>query len=128
MPAWQLGKPTGVTVAAHPTRPDDIAVWVPDTHYHKIAVYEWPELDGVLREPDDSDYPTPIFEFGGYGDGEGEFIYPTDVAMIPSDAGPHRVYVSEYGGNDRVSIFEIGPGSDGDAAAEFVGSFGTRRR
>jgi hypothetical protein len=121
MPAWKLGKPTGVTVAPHPLEPGEVAIWVPDTHYHRVAVYDWPELDGRIREPDDDDYPEPVVEFGEYGAEGGQFIYTTDVAVIPGDdtrAG--RVYVSEYGGNDRVSIFE----REGDSFA-FVRAFGT---
>ena len=36
------------------------------------------------------------------GTGPGQFIYPTDVAF---DAKGH-VFVSEYGDNDRIQVFE----------------------
>ena len=41
-------------------------------------------------------------QFGSYGKGDGRFIYPTDIAF--ADDG--RLFVSEYGGNDRVSVFD----------------------
>jgi ABC-type Fe3+ transport system permease subunit/DNA-binding beta-propeller fold protein YncE len=51
-----------------------------------------------------------VREFGSFGMGDGQFIYPTDVAFARSEAGAaprptFSVYVSEYGGNDRVSIY-----------------------
>ncbi len=92
MPEWANGKPTGISVAP------DGRVFVADTHYHRIMVYD---SDG--RE---------CFRFGSYGEGPGQFIYPTDVAF-----GPHgRIYVSEYGGNDRIQVF--------DAVGVFLFSFG----
>ncbi len=92
VPAIDAGKPTGLSVDP------DGRLYVADTHYHRVLVYA---ADG-----------TPERTFGSYGTGDGQFIYPTDVAF--DDAG--RVFVSEYGGNDRVSIF--------DAEGVFVRSFG----
>jgi DNA-binding beta-propeller fold protein YncE len=51
-----------------------------------------------------------VREFGSFGMGDGQFIYPTDVAFARSEAGAaprptFSVYVSEYGGNDRVSVY-----------------------
>jgi len=93
MPEWEQGKPVGLTVAP------DGSVWVADTHYYRVVVYE----------------PTGIerMRFGRFGQGPGEFIYPTDVA-IGADL---RVYVSEYGGNDRIQIF--------DFEGNYLSSFGT---
>jgi len=51
--------------------------------------------------------------FGKYGQDDGCFIYPTDIAFAPDG----RLFVSEYGGNDRVSIFT--------ADGEFLSSFGS---
>ncbi len=96
MPLTQDGKPTGITVGP------DGNVYVADTHYHRVMVYA---PDGKL-----------VREFGRNGTGDGEFIFPTDVAFI-TKGGQTRILVSEYGGNDRVSIFD----SDG----KFIRSFGT---
>jgi DNA-binding beta-propeller fold protein YncE len=82
MPEWQLGKPVGLTVGP------DGNLWVPDTHYHRVVVYT----------PDGKN----IRSFGKLGTGPGEFIYPTDIAF--DSAG--RIFVSEYGDNDRISVFD----------------------
>lgn len=95
---WQLpdiaaGKPTGMTLDAHGR------LWVADTHYHRVLVYD--AQGNIVRR------------FGTFGQGPGQFIYPTDIAFLPDG----RVLVSEYGGNDRVSVF--------DAEGTFLTSFGT---
>ena len=82
MPEQEKGKPTGLSVG-----PDGL-LYVADTHYHRILVYE-PE--GTL-----------VRQFGSLGEEPGQFIYPTDVAV----AQDGTIYVTEYGGNDRVTIFE----------------------
>jgi DNA-binding beta-propeller fold protein YncE/ABC-type Fe3+ transport system permease subunit len=92
MPAWDNGKPTGLGVS-----PEGHVV-VADTHYHRVIVYD---ADG-----------NELLRFGRYGQGPGEFIYPTDVAFGPEG----HFYVSEYGGNERVGVFT--------AAGEFLFSFG----
>lgn len=81
MPLWQRGKPVGLTVGP------DGNLWVPDTHYSRVLVFT----------------PTGeiIKEFGTFGEALGEFNLPTDVAF--DSAG--RIYVAEYGGNDRVTVF-----------------------
>ncbi|MCC6660344.1 MAG: hypothetical protein IT437_05610 [Phycisphaerales bacterium] len=107
-PAHELGKPTGVTVGPGPRgRP---ALYVPDTHYQRVLVYSAPA--------DVHEEPRELYRFGAFGRGPGQFIYPTDVAVLPAPdgKGPGRLYVSEYGGNDRVSVF--GPDH------EFLFSFG----
>jgi len=81
MPFIETGKPTGLSVAP------DGNLYVADTHYHRVVIFS-PE--GKL-----------IDEFGKYGQENGCFIYPTDVAF--SQDG--RIFVSEYGGNDRISVF-----------------------
>lgn len=81
MPEWRLGKPVGASVGP------DGNLWVPDTHYHRIIIYS---PDGKL-----------LSMFGSEGKGDGEFDLPTDIAF---DKG--LVYVSEYGGNDRVQVFD----------------------
>ncbi len=93
MPDSATGKPTGLTVAPNGD------VWVADTHYHRVVVFH----------PDG----TEVRRFGAYGTGPGQMVYPTDVAF----AGDGRVFVSEYGGNDRVNIWST--------KGKFLGSFGS---
>jgi DNA-binding beta-propeller fold protein YncE len=81
MPEWKNGKPTGLTVDR------ENRVWVPDTHYHRVIVFD---RDGV-----------ELTRFGERGEGPGQFIFPTTVAL---DANGY-IYVGEYGGNDRISKF-----------------------
>jgi DNA-binding beta-propeller fold protein YncE len=95
MPDHALGKPTGVSVGP------DGNIYVPDTHYHRVIVYT----------PDG----TEIRRWGRAGRGPGEFIYPTDVAFDATG----RVYVSEYGDNDRIQVFD----GEGNYLREF-GQFG----
>lgn len=83
MPLTEAGKPTGLSVGP------DGNLYVADTHYHRVMVFT---PDGKL-----------LRQFGRFGQGPGEFIYPTDVAF--SDDG--RIFVSEYGGNDRISVFSF---------------------
>ena len=92
MPEWQAGKPTGVMVD------EKNHVWVADTHYARVIVYD---RDGHELE-----------RFGTNGNGPGQFIFPTDIALAPDGTR----YVSEYGGNDRISKFS--------AKWEYLGSFG----
>jgi DNA-binding beta-propeller fold protein YncE len=96
MPRFDRGKPSGVSVDA------DGTVWVADTHEHRVMAFG---PDGRER-----------LRFGSVGEGPGELVYPTDVAFGPGG----RLYVSEYGGNDRISVFE----RDGSFVRSF-GRFGT---
>lgn len=126
MPEWAMGKPTGLTVAAHPFKVGAKALWVADTHYHRVMVYDLPS-DPMLQTGQEitEPAPEPILRFGGYGEAGGEFVYLTDVAVLPSDdpAQPiARVYVSEYGGNDRISVFE----PDGAGGMAFRFEFGSQ--
>ena len=82
MPESENGKPTGVSVSP------DGGIFVADTHYFRIIAYD-AQGNELLR-------------FGEFGRGPGQFIYVTDVAF-GSDG---RLYVSEYGGNDRVQVFD----------------------
>jgi len=93
MPDSAAGKPTGLTVAPNGD------VWVADTHYHRVMVFH----------PDG----TEVRRFGSYGTKPGQMVYPTDVAF----AGDGRVFVSEYGGHDRVNIWSV--------EGKFLGSFGS---
>jgi DNA-binding beta-propeller fold protein YncE len=81
MPEYIAGKPTGLGVGP------DGRIYAADTHYARVVVFE-PE--GTL-----------VGAFGSWGDGPGQFRLPTDVAV--DRAG--FIYVSEYGGNDRISKF-----------------------
>lgn len=118
MPDFDLGMPTGLTVAPalHPDGSIADAIYVADTHYHRVLVYAIPAQ--VPEKPREIE-PTLLAEFGGFGEEPGRFIYPTDVAVLTSADGSaiERIYVSEYGGNDRVSVF--------DARHEFLFAFGT---
>lgn len=92
-PAWEQGKPVGLSVGP------DGNVYVPDTHYHRVLVYK-PDGEG------------PIREWGGKGTEPGKFIYPTDIAFDAKG----NIFVSEYGDNDRVQVF--------DRDAKFLYQFG----
>lgn len=81
MPEIRAGKPTGLGIGP------DGRVYAADTHYARVKIFK----------PDG----TPDGEFGGFGDVPGQFRLPTDVAIDTSG----NVYVSEYGGNDRISRF-----------------------
>ncbi len=81
MPNWASGKPVGLTVHR------DGRVFVADTHYSRVLVFD---RDGKQLQ-----------SFGSNGTGPGQFQLVTDVA-IDRDG---FIYVSEYGGNDRISKF-----------------------
>lgn len=81
LPDIDAGKPTGISLGP------DGHLYVADTHYHRVAIF--------------SDTGEFLEDFGRFGQNNGEFIYPTDVAFAPDG----RIYVSEYGGNDRISVF-----------------------
>jgi len=124
MPRYQLGKPTGMTFA--PDRLGEEVLYVADTHYHRVMVYHPPdphqagEIDGAeLLET----------EFGQYGFEDGQFVYPTDIAVLTGESGlAERIYVSEYGGNDRITVwspdheflFAIGSPGDSPDRVEFA--------
>ncbi len=93
MPAIDAGKPTGISVGP------DGNIYAADTHYSRIVVFS---PDGRL-----------LRTIGRKGDGPGEFRLPTDVAF--DDEG--FIYVSEYGGHDRISRFT--------ADWRFLADFGT---
>jgi DNA-binding beta-propeller fold protein YncE/ABC-type Fe3+ transport system permease subunit len=82
LPKYDNGYPTGITIAP------DGRIFVADTHEHCISVFT---ADGALLE-----------QFGEFGTGQGQFVFPSDVAFGPGG----RVYVSEFGDNDRIQVFE----------------------
>lgn len=143
MPQWKLGKPTGITVwepradVAGVAEPGVAFVLVPDTHYHRVMIYAVARDAG--RRPLGelaalhAGEGTLVAEFGSYGEGDAQFIYPTDVAVIASEDGSRvdRLLVGEYGGHDRISMFERVAGSERTPAGagaggeyRFVSSFG----
>jgi DNA-binding beta-propeller fold protein YncE len=81
MPQWEAGKPTGVTVDARGR------VLVADTHYHRVIIYD---RDG-----------GELARFGSQGEELGQFIFPTHVVVDREG----NLFVSEYGGNDRITRF-----------------------
>lgn len=119
MPDSELGKPVGLTAGLGPG--GERLLYIADTHYHRIMVYRPPaptdaQGPAAAMRPVE---PELVASFGGYGTGPGEFIYPTDIAILPSADGTRleRLYITEYGGNDRVSVF--------DRDFKFLFSFGT---
>lgn len=110
LPDMERGFPTGVKVAVSPDGSGAQAIWLADTHNHRVSVY--PAI-AVSRDGPSVPRATemePVLRFGSYGQGPGEFIYPCDVAVLASEDGkrPQRVYVGEFGGStDRVSIFDV---------------------
>jgi len=136
MPEWTGGKPTGITIFS-PTggTPDDLTIFVADTHYNRIMVYQpGPTiLAPGERDPgnDGTAWGSPVHliaKFGSYGTEPGQLTYPTDVAVLPTDDGTKvaKLYVSEYGGTDRISIFEPSPTGDDSTKPAFtcVATFG----
>jgi hypothetical protein len=125
MPRTDLGFPVGLKIA--PGR-DSHGRWtsrlmyVPDTHNNRVLVIEPPPArDTSAMKPNDPAQivePTVVRTIGSYGREGGQFIYPTDVEVLTNADGTaiEKIYVSEYGGNDRVSVF--------DADFKFVTSFG----
>ena len=81
MPDTAAGFPVGVS--AHP----DGRVFVADTHCHRVMIFD---RDG-----------GELGSFGSVGTGDGEFLLPTDVTFDATG----NIYVSEYGGNDRISVW-----------------------
>jgi DNA-binding beta-propeller fold protein YncE len=130
-PLIENGKPTGLKVALPPEgvgTPGERVLYVADTHYHRVLIYPlWPAdatvpaapAGALFKPPVPESSPVIMAQFGRHGNGPGEFVYTTDVAVLPDADGRHaqRIYVSEYGGNDRVSVF--------DGKMNFLFSFGT---
>lgn len=108
-PRHEKGMPIGLTMATLGGRR---VLLVADTHEHRVLVYD-ASGDGAQG----SGAWEIVGEFGSFGYGPGEFIYVTDVAVAHDPVLGTRIYVSEYGGNDRVSVF--------DGSLRFLFSFGT---
>ena len=96
MPESVSGRPVGISI--HP----DGRVFIADTHYYRVMVFD---QDG-----------NELARFGSFGKTPGHFIYVTDVAFGQDG----RIYVGEFGSNDRIQIFS----ADFKYLGQF-GSFGT---
>ena len=103
MPDAQNGTPTGITFA------NSGRVVIPDTHYSKIREY--------------TDQGEQLIEWGEYGTGEKQFVYPTDVAIGPDG----EYFITEYGVDaERLHVFDAKQafarqwGSHGDQAGQFA--------
>ena len=116
MPEYAFGKPTGLTIIPEPGHNDTNLMFVADTHYHRVRVYRIPVARPSGPIPDTE--PQLVHQFGAFGRDAGQFIFPTDIAVTTDASGQiDRIYVSEYGGNDRISIY--------DRTYTFLASFGT---
>lgn len=82
LPEYVKGKPDGVCVDHRGN------IVIADTHYSRILRYS---PQGELME-----------EFGRYGTGAGEFVFPTGVVLDVEGS----LYVCEYGAVDRVQKFD----------------------
>ncbi len=128
MPQWSNGKPTGITVwRPAGGRDGDELIFLSDTHYHRIMIYAIGEVPTGENDAGNDgtawgDRVKLVGQFGSYGSHPGQFTYPTDIAVLPTADGRDidRLYVSEYGGTDRISIFQR------DASGTFacIGTFG----
>lgn len=142
MPQYEKGKPCGISAwvpkGAGATDQNEVGpiLFIADTHQQRVRIYQtnWTTAGASgsdARQPSEQTEPELLLSFGSYGTGPGEFIYVTDVAIVPSADGQavERLYVSEYGGNDRVNIFDITPPlrvgmKPGEFAVKHVGAFG----
>jgi ABC-type Fe3+ transport system permease subunit/sugar lactone lactonase YvrE len=82
MPDHAQGKPVGLTVGP------DGNVWVADTHYGRVIVFD--RAGKIVKQ------------FGKQGSGDGEFVFPCDIAFDSKG----RVFVAEFGDNDRIQVFD----------------------
>lgn len=107
MPDWELGKPTGMAIGVSPEGKGQRAIYVADTHYHRIMIYEFPG-EPAPDQPAVAITPRLIASIGTYGNAPGQFVYPCAVAVLPTADGQslERLYVGEFGGNDRIQTFD----------------------
>jgi DNA-binding beta-propeller fold protein YncE len=135
MPKYDNGKPTGLTVweSTSSSAPGPV-VLIPDTHEFRVMIYQAVSRPAGTQGQLPAEEPPPALlgSFGEYGMGPGQFVFLTDVAVLatPDGRAIRRIYVSEYGGNDRISIFDVDPPWEPEAApssvptTKFVKSFG----
>lgn len=139
MPKYDKGKPCGLSAWAPKgvtTRDAGPILFIADTHEQRVRIYQtnWTTAGGSgtdAQQPVEQTEPTLLASFGSYGQEPGQFIYVTDIAPLASADGQaiERLYVTEYGGNDRVNIFEISPPlrvgmKAGDFTITHAGAFG----
>ncbi len=121
MPEFEFGKPTGITVA--PGAGGETLVYVADTHYHRVRIYRPGDCYEGKKDPE------LLATIGSYGKGDGQLIFPTDIAVLMSadNKAVERLYISEYGGNDRVNIYTPAPRTPDREPNSYVfsSSFGT---
>src|SRR5262245_4331776 len=84
MPEIEAGKPTGVSLGPGLDRDSDSLLYVPDTHYHRIMIYRPPP---PVRGSRHEERPELVGSFGSEGDKPGQFIFPTDVGILPTPDG-----------------------------------------
>jgi hypothetical protein len=115
-PKYDRGKPTGITIWKAPQGPT--LLFIADTHEARVLVYAIADDQGNRTTPDSEGRPPLLASFGAFGEDLGLFIYPTDIAVLttPDGTGITRLYVGEYGGNDRVTAWEpaLGEGAGDD--------------
>lgn len=121
MPEWALGKPVGFCVAPGPDASGnwcDELLYVADTHYHRVMIFKPPPTPAPGADLNPDAKAELVARFGEYGQGPGQFILPTDIAVLlgPDGKSVERIYVGEYGGHDRISVF--------DGSYKFLFSFG----
>jgi sugar lactone lactonase YvrE len=98
-------------------------LYVIDTDNDRIQIID---VDGSCDNNDDEYLAKDICfvdEFGGEGNGEGEFRSPTALVL---DTGNDLLYVADSG-NDRIQIFDVDGSCGNDELAEnvcFVDEFG----
>ncbi len=129
-PEHDIGKPTGLFIGPGPGVNNawtDTLLYIADTHYHRVLVYQPPPTPAELPDAGAPKLTPPLVRsVGAFGRGPGEFVFPTDVAVeyTADRSAIARIFVSEYGGNDRISIFDANwnflsafgaPGSSADA-------------
>ena len=105
---WELdsidnGFPAGITVGPNGR------LYIADTHNHRVIVYDTNDMNNANAENSEhANHADVVHQFGEFGFDPGQFVYTTDIAIMPTPDGnhPQRIYVSEYGGNDRISVFD----------------------
>ncbi len=116
-PKFDRGKPTGITIWRGKGKDGAgglTLLCIADTHEARVLVYVIADASGNRTQPDEHGRPPLLASFGAFGEDLGLFIYTTDIAIVstPDGTGIVRMYVGEYGGNDRVSAWEPAGGDD----------------
>jgi hypothetical protein len=127
LPETKTGFPTGLTLGPSPLNDGTSALWIAETHMHRVTVYAPPPVDRTLKLIPPSE-PRILARFGTYGHGPGQMVFPSGVELqlAPDGRTITRVYVTEFGGNDRVNILTpaSAPDAHGRPTFTWVSSFG----